>query len=224
MALNRNLWPGRDAWVSGAPGAESSRSRHARRLARELGARGGPPIWILHDEIYRELTYADDAAQLGAEYPYTIAANSLSKSNALTGLRIGWAIAPSPAIEAIVKTHAWITSTASAFAQRVAYEIFSEPGALTEHSSWYARQRAGAVAALHASGLEFVEPDGAFYACVRLSRGTDSVAAALTLVEGRGVVAIPGRIFGPTLEGWLRLSFVAPLDAFTEGLRRIAAL
>jgi aspartate/methionine/tyrosine aminotransferase len=46
----------------------------------------------------------------------------------------------------------------------------------------------------------------------------------LTLVEERGVVAIPGRIFGDVLEGWLRLSFVAPLDAFTEGARRIAAL
>jgi aspartate/methionine/tyrosine aminotransferase len=148
-----------------------------RRLARELGARGGSPIWVLHDEIYRELTYVDDAGYVAAEYPYTIVANSLSKSNALTGLRIGWVIAPSPAIEAIVKTHAWITSTASAFAQRVAYEIFGEPGALTEQARWYAQQRAGVVAALRESPLEFIEPDGAFYACVRLPHGSDSLAA-----------------------------------------------
>jgi len=196
----------------------------AQRLARELGARGGAPIWILHDEIYRELTFVDDAGYLAAAYPYTIVANSLSKSNALTGLRIGWVIAPSPAIEAIVKTHAWITSTASAFAQRVAYEIFGEPGALTEQSAWYARQRLGVVAALRDSRLDFIEPDGAFYVCVRLACGGDSVRAAHLLVEQHGVVAIPGRIFGATLEGWLRLSFVAPLDAFTEGVRRIAAL
>lgn len=196
----------------------------ARRLAVGLGARGGPPVWVLHDEIYRELTYVDDAGYLADVYPYTIAANSLSKSNALTGLRIGWAIAPSPAIDAIVKTHAWLTATASSFAQRVAYEIFSEPGALREHALWYARQRTGVVDVLRASGLEFIEPDGAFYACVRLPRATDSLAAALTLVEERGVVAIPGRIFGTDLEGWLRLSFVAPLDDFREGVRRIAEL
>ena len=196
----------------------------ARQLARELGARGGPPIWVLHDEIYRELTYVADAGYLAAEYPYTIVANSLSKSNALTGLRIGWALAPPPAIEAIVKTHAWITSTASTFAQRVAYEIFGELGALSEQSGWYARQRSGIVAALRASGLDFIEPDGAFYVCVRLARGTDSVAAAHALVEQHGVVAIPGRIFSAALEGWLRLSFVAPLASFGEGLRRIAAL
>lgn len=196
----------------------------AARLAHELGARAGPPIWILHDEIYRELTYVDDAAALANVYPYTIAVNSLSKSNALTGMRIGWAIAPSPVIEGIVQAHAWITSTASAFAQRICFEIFGEPGALAEHAAWYARQRHGAVAALRESGLTFVEPDGAFYACVRLAHTNDSVAAAHTLVEQRGVVAIPGRIFGATLEGWLRLSFVAPLGAWSEGLQRIAAL
>ena len=196
----------------------------ARRLAQALGARGGAPIWLLHDEIYRELTYVDDAGYLAAEYPYTVAVNSLSKSNALTGLRLGWAIAPSPAIEAIVQTHAWVTSTASSFAQRVAYEIFGEPGALREQAAWYGAARPGVVAALRASGLEFIEPDGAFYACVKLASGGDSVAAALTLVESRGVVAIPGRIFGAAFEGWLRLSFVAPLAGFREGLRRISQL
>ncbi len=196
----------------------------AQQLAHALGTRDGPPIWILHDEIYRELTYVEDAGYLASVYPYTVVANSLSKSNALTGLRIGWVFAPSPAIEAIVQTHAWITSTASAFAQRVAYEIFGESGALVEQAAWYAQTRAGVVAALHASGFEFIEPDGAFYACVRLADGGDSLTAALTLVERHGVVTIPGRIFGSSLEGWLRLSFVAPVDAFTEGLRRIAEL
>jgi aspartate/methionine/tyrosine aminotransferase len=196
----------------------------ARRLASALGALAGAPIWILHDEIYRELTYVDDAGYLGAEYPWTIVANSLSKSNALTGLRIGWVIAPSPAIEAIVKTHAWITSTASAFAQRVAWEIFGESGALREQSAWYARQRCAMLEVLRSGGLTFIEPDGAFYVCVRLPRSTDSLAAAITLVEERGVVAIPGRIFGAALEGWLRLSFVAPLEAFAQGVQRIAAL
>jgi aspartate/methionine/tyrosine aminotransferase len=181
-------------------------------------------VYVLHDEIYRELTYVDDPGYLAASYPHTIVANSLSKSNALTGLRIGWVLAPDDAIDAIVKAHSWITSTASAYAQRVAYEIFGEPGALTEQAAWYLRQQQGVVAALRASGLDFIEPEGAFYACVRLPRGGDSLAAALTLVDERGVVAIPGRIFGATLEGWLRLSFVAPLDAFATGLERIAAL
>jgi aspartate/methionine/tyrosine aminotransferase len=200
------------------------RAADARRLADGLLARGGPPVWVLQDEIYRELTYVDDPGYVAQHYPYTVVANSISKSNALTGMRIGWLIAPDGAIEALNKTHAWVTSTASAFGQRVAYEIFSEPGALTEQSAWYRKQHAHVTSALDASGLRYVPVDGAFYACVKLPRGNDSLAAALDLVENRGVVAIPGRIFGDNLEGWLRLSWVAPIADFEEGLRRIARL
>jgi aspartate/methionine/tyrosine aminotransferase len=200
------------------------RDAEARRLAAGLANRGGPPVWVLQDEIYRELTYVDDPGSVAQHYPYTVVANSLSKSNALTGMRLGWLLAPDGAIETLVKTHAWVTSTASSFGQRVAYEIFGEPGALTEQSAWYREQHARVTAALDASGLRYVPVDGAFYACVKLPRGNDSLAAALELVENRGVVAIPGRIFGDSLEGWLRLSWVAPIGEFEEGLRRIAAL
>jgi aspartate/methionine/tyrosine aminotransferase len=200
------------------------RDADARRLADGLLARGGPPVWVLQDEIYRELTYVDDPGYVANYYPHTVVANSLSKSNALTGLRIGWLIAPDGAIEALNKTHAWVTSTASAFGQRVAYEIFGEPGALTEQSGWYRAQHARTVAALDASGLRYVPVDGAFYACVKLPHGGDSLAAALELVENRGVAAIPGRIFGDSLEGWLRISWVAPIANVQEGLRRIADL
>jgi aminotransferase len=198
------------------------RAADARRLADALLARTGEPVWVLHDEIYRELTYVEDPGYLAAVYPHTIVANSLSKSNALTGLRLGWTIAPDAALDAIGKTHAWVTSTASAFAQRVCYEIFSEPGALTEQAAWYRKQRESVLAALAASGLTYVPIDGAFYACVRLPSGGDSLAAAERLVERDGVLAIPGSIFGPTLEGWLRVSWVGPLDAFSEGLGRIS--
>ena len=194
----------------------------ARRLADGLLARGGEPVWVLQDELYRELTYVDDAGSVAEHYPFTVVVNGISKSNALTGLRIGWTIAPAPAIDEIVKVHAWMTSTASTFGQRVAFEIFSEPQALGEHAAWYRGQRAEVLVALRACGLDFVEPDGAFYACVRLPGATDSVAAAHRLVDEYDVVAIPGRIFGETLEGWLRLSWVAPIADVREGLTRIA--
>jgi aspartate/methionine/tyrosine aminotransferase len=61
------------------------RDADARRLAERLLARGGKPVWVLQDEIYRELTYVDDPGHIADYYPYTIVANSLSKSNALRG-------------------------------------------------------------------------------------------------------------------------------------------
>lgn len=191
-------------------------------LAGALLKRGGEPVWILADELYRELMYVDDPGHAGAVYPYTIAVNGLSKSNALTGMRVGWTIAPAPLCDELTKVHAWISSAASTFGQRVARSIFAEPGALTEHVPWYRSQRAAVIEAVRAAGLTFVEPDGAFYVCVKLPHGTDSLAAAHRLIEEHDVVTMPGIIFGATLEGWLRLSWVAPIDVFCDGLARIA--
>jgi aspartate/methionine/tyrosine aminotransferase len=226
-AIVAALTPATRLIVIGSPSNPTGRvltRADAQRLADALGARGGEPVWVLHDELYRELTYVDDAGALGAVYPYTIAVNGLSKSNALTGMRIGWTIAPAPLCDEIVKVHAWLTSTASTFGQRVALGIFSEPGALAEQSAWYRTQRAAILTVLAASPLRFVEPDGAFYVCVKPPGITDSVAAAVQLVEHDDVVTIPGRTFGTTLEGWLRLSWVAPVDAFRTGLERIVHL
>lgn len=206
------------------PTGRALRDGDARKLAAGLLARGGPPVWILHDEVYRELTYVDDPGSIARYYPYTIVTNSLSKSNALTGMRIGWLLAPDEVIGPLTRAHTWITSTASAFAQRVAFEIFGEPGAIEEQSAWYRAQHARVTAALDASGLRYVPIDGTFFACVRLPGGGDSLAAALELVEHRGVAAVPGRAFGESLEGWLRITWVAPVEDVAEGLRRIAAL
>jgi aspartate/methionine/tyrosine aminotransferase len=226
-AIVAALTPATRLIVIGSPSNPTGRvltRAGAERLAAALGERAGEPVWVLHDELYRELTYVDDAGALGAVYPYTIAVNGLSKSNALTGLRIGWTIAPAPLCDEIVKVHAWLTSTASTFGQRVALGIFEEPGALAEQAAWYRTQRAAVLGVMRASALRYVEPEGAFYVCVQPAGVTDSLAAALTLIERDDVIAIPGRTFGSTLEGWLRLSWVAPLEVFREGVARVAAL
>ena len=192
------------------------------RIVAVLAARGGPPVYVLHDEIYREQLYVDDMGEFGRRYPYTIAINSLSKSNALTGLRIGWVIGPADVMPEIVKMHGWVTSCASTFAQRVAFDVF-EHDALGAQLSWYRGQRAAARDLAADAGLRFVDPDGAFYLCVEVG-ARDSLAFCNVLLDEHDVVAVPGNIFAATLEGWIRTSFVAPPDTLREGLRRIAAL
>ncbi len=204
------------------PSGRVIRKSAAEELANALLARSGEPVYVLHDEIYREQTYIADPGHMAAIYPYTIVTNSLSKSNALTGLRLGWTIAPHPVADAIVKAHAWVTSAASTFAQRVAYEIFQTPGALQEHKAWYREQCSAAVGALDASGFRYITPDGSFYACIKLPDGVESLPAAHELADRFDVIAIPGVAFGECFEGWLRLSWVAPLDQLREGLTRIS--
>jgi len=192
-------------------------------LSEGLLRRGGETVWVLHDEVYREQTYVQDAGHFAAAYPYTIVTNSLSKSNALTGLRLGWAMAPDDVMPSIVKVHAWLTSCADSFAQRVAISIFGTPGGIREHARWYAERREEVVQLLAASGLRFIAPEGTFYACVRLPSDASSLAAAHALADRYDVVAIPGIAFGACFAQWLRLSWVGPLEAVREGLSRIAS-
>jgi aspartate/methionine/tyrosine aminotransferase len=193
----------------------------AKRIADGLLARGGEPVYVLHDEIYREIVFTDDVGAFGKVYPYTIAINSLSKSNALTGLRLGWLIAPRDTLPHIVKMHGWVTSCASTFAQRVAYDVFTR-NQLELQRPWYAEQRAGVLAAVAETPLDFIVPEGAFYLCVRVG-AEDTLGFAEALIAERDVVAVPGHIFGAILRGWLRTSFVGPLADVREGLHRIAS-
>lgn len=191
------------------------------RIAKALGERPGPPVFVLHDEIYREQVFREDAGWFAEVYPNTISINSLSKSNSLTGLRLGWAIGPGEVMPVISKMHAWTTSCASTFAQRVALEIF-RGGTIEENREWYRTRRDLVVGIAREAGLEFIEPDGAFYLAVRV--GGDSLRFALELIERHNVVAIPGVIFGESFEGWLRTSFVAEPEAIRRGFEQIASL
>ena len=194
----------------------------AEKLVVGLESRS-QPVWLIHDEIYREQSFVEDEAFLGERYGHTIVTNSVSKSNALTGLRLGWIIGPEAFVEAAIKTHAWLTSCTDTFAQQVALHIFGELGGINEHVSWYRAQWAGVVEALEASRLRFIRPEGSFYACVRLPDGVASYDAAVTLIEEYDVLAIPGIAFGEAFEGWLRLSWVAPLEKVREGIKRVTA-
>ncbi|MBV9269808.1 MAG: aminotransferase class I/II-fold pyridoxal phosphate-dependent enzyme, partial [Candidatus Eremiobacteraeota bacterium] len=145
----------------------------------------------------------------------------VSKSNALTGLRLGWALAPDDVASAIVKVHAWLTSCTDSFAQQVALHIFTS-GSLDEHFAWYRKHQRSVVTQLEESGLRFIYPEGSFYACVRLADGMSSLEASHTLADRYDTIAIPGVAFGACFEGWLRLSWVSPAERVREGLSRIA--
>jgi aspartate/methionine/tyrosine aminotransferase len=205
------------------PSARAIDRDAVNEMSEALFRRGGDPVWVLHDEIYREQTFIGDAGYFAAVYPYTVVTNSLSKSNALTGLRLGWALTPPELSPAIVKVHAWLTSCADTFAQQVAMHVFSTPGALQEHAQWYARQRERTIAALEESGLRYIVPDGSFYACVRLPEQLDSLSVSHKLADEQDVIAIPGIAFGECFDGWLRLSWVTNAERIAEGVRRIAS-
>jgi aspartate/methionine/tyrosine aminotransferase len=195
-------------------------------LAAGLAARPGPPVWVLSDEVYRELYYTPaPPASIGTLWPHALVAGSLSKSNALTGLRLGWLVGPAGEVAAATKVHQLVNTAASTFSQVVARELFADPANLAAHRPLYAARLAEMSGWMAESGVEWIAPEGAFYCMVRLPPrlAGDSLAAAGALLERHRVVATPGVAFGAAGEGWLRLSWVAEAEALREGIGRIAA-
>jgi aspartate/methionine/tyrosine aminotransferase len=196
-----------------------------RKLADGLSGRPGEPVYVLADEVYRELYFtAERPTSIAELYPYTLVIGSLSKSNALTGLRLGWLMGPQDVVAGAIKVHQLVNTAASTYSQWVALEIFSRPDTLAEHRPRYAERRALLLDAVARHGLHAAPVEGAFYCFLRLPDhlAADSLAAAERLLEAHRVVTVPGKAFGDAGEGWLRLSWVAEPDKLVAGIDRIA--
>jgi aspartate/methionine/tyrosine aminotransferase len=197
-------------------------------LAAILAERGVVPI---SDEVYRDIFYGPTRPEsIRTWLPETIVVDSLSKSDAMTGWRLGWCVVPPDLAKPVVGIHQMAVTCASVPAQRAALVVF-EGGADEErrkNRKELRRRRDLAVRCLKENlGLPFMEPEGAFYIFVDVSawrptRG-DSFEIASALVARAKVVTIPGVAFGPGGEGYLRLSFAGSPEDFAEGVRRIAS-
>lgn len=194
------------------------------RLAEGLLGRPDPP-YLLVDEAYREIYHGDPPPAVPAFYPRTVVAGSLSKSNALTGLRLGWLMAPREVMARAIKVHQFVLTSANLLGQRIAHAVFTRKW-LGQHREHYRQRKQAFAAAADRAGLRYVEPEGTFYAMISLGDtmwARRSVEAAYNLVDDFGVVTIPGVAFGEAAQGWVRASFVAEPHLLEEGTRRIAA-
>jgi aspartate/methionine/tyrosine aminotransferase len=197
-----------------------------RALTEGLAARPGRPVYVLSDEVYRELYFTPEPPlSIAQVYPHTLVAGSLSKSNALTGLRLGWLVGPPEVVSAAIKVHQFVNTAASTFSQAVALELFRDPAALAAHRPHYQRMRGVLLAAAERHGVPHLPPEGTFYCMLRLPDrlAGDSLGAVGRLLDEQRVVAVPGTAFGESGEGWLRLSWVVGDDLLDEAMRRIAA-
>lgn len=193
-------------------------------LARELTNRPGPPVIVVVDEVYRELTYvAQPYPSMADAYPYTYVVQSMSKSCALTGLRVGFLIGPEDGVSLATRAHMLMLMSVSIYSQRVALEIVRKPERLRAHVPWYVAQRTSMLEAAAAGDVRIIEPDGAFYTMVRLPDRwrNDSLGAAHALLDEQDVVTVPGFLFGSQGEGYLRVSWSADPTSVREGFARI---
>jgi aspartate aminotransferase len=194
----------------------------ARDALQEI-ANAGP--LVVSDEVYREIRYDDEPPSMRGMSDNVIVVNGMSKSHAMTGLRIGWAIARAEVLKPVITAHQYIATCASVFSQALAENILANEA---WNASWleqvraqFREQRDTALFSIERELEVRIEPPaGAFYAFVPVPL-CGSLGFAKTLATDAAVLVIPGVAFGKRGEGFVRISYAAPLDRIGSGIERI---
>jgi len=183
---------------------------------------------VLSDEIYAELTYGEaphvSIATLPGMRERTIFLHGLSKAWAMTGFRIGYACAPAPFIEAMMKIHQYAILCAPTMTQDAAIEALDHGDAAVAHMrEKYELRRNYIVSALNDMGLPCPTPCGAFYVFADIRpTGLSSREFSLRLLESEKVAVVPGTAFGPDGEGFVRCSYATAMDQIKIAMERMA--
>ncbi len=185
-------------------------------------ARLGP--YIISDEIYHGLVYEGKEHSILEFTDHAFVLNGYSKLYAMTGLRLGYLIAPERFVRPIQKMQQNFFICASSLAQRAGIAALEETGPdVAEMKRIYNQRRQFMVRRLREMGFGItVEPTGAFYVFANARHlSGDSYALAFDILEKAHVGVTPGIDFGPNGEGYLRFSYANSLEKIAEGLERI---
>ena len=196
----------------------------AGRLAgiAALAADGLP--WIVSDEIYHGLSYEGRDRSILEFTDRAFVLNGFSKAYAMTGWRLGWAIAPPDRIRALQTLYGNFFISTNEFVQWAGVAALREAGEESRRfRAIFDERRRAMIAGLRAIGLGVgCEPTGAFYVLANARHlGTDSVRLANEILDACHVAVTPGAAFGANAEGYLRFSYASSLERIQEGLRRL---
>ena len=195
----------------------------------ELALKRG--IYIIFDECYEKLTYDGikhfSLASLQEAKEVTLIINSVSKTYAMPGWRIGFALGPEKVISTVIKLQSHTTSAPCSISQKATVEALNgSQDFIKEMLAQYTRRRDYMVEALNSiPGISCHKPQGAFYIFPNITRLLESTNInsseefSRQLVSHARVAVVPGSSFGK--EGYLRLSFATSIEVIKESLKRM---
>ena len=182
---------------------------------------------VVTDEIYCELRYDGikhvSIAALPGMRERTILLHGFSKAFAMTGFRLGYACAPAPLTEAMMKIHQYSMLCAPITSQAAAQEALENGAQSVERmKESYRERRDYIVERLDQIGIDCHLPGGAFYVFPDVRKfGLSSKEFAMRLLESENVAAVPGDAFGASGEGFLRCCYATAFAPLKEALNRI---
>jgi len=183
---------------------------------------------ICHDGPYTEVAYdgykpvsfvqADGAREVGVEF------HSLSKSYNMTGWRIGMAVGNAAMIDALKRIKSNLDSGIPQAIQYAAIEALNGPqDVITSHNATYQRRRDLVVDVLTDIGCQVPTPKASLYVWAKVPQGYTSLEFSTNLLDQVGILVIPGTGYGPSGEGFVRLSLTLPDAALVKALSKLAS-
>jgi aspartate aminotransferase len=197
----------------------------ALRQTAELAAKHD--LWIISDEIYARILFSGEYKSIWAlpgMAERTVIIDGFSKSFAMTGWRLGYAVAPKHVVDAMDLLVLNTFTCAAEFTQVAAIEALRDStNAVEAMVEEYRKRRDLFVAGLNRiPGFRCLAPDGAFYAWVNIEEtGLSAEEVAKLLLEEAGVAGIAGAAFGPGGKDYLRFSLGSARNLLEEALERM---
>ena len=233
-ALDRAATPRTRGVIVNSPSNPSGAVIEKDELARILDWCDARDAVLIFDETYDHFLYGGrrhvSAAALAASHAgRVVVTGAASKTYAMTGWRLGWALAPPELVSAMAAYQSHSTSNASSISQEAARaaltDVARSEASVADMLAQYARRRELMVGRLTAiPGVECVPPEGAFYVFPRVEafyarkKTAGSVEFCRRLLDEAHVAAVPGEAFG--VDACVRFSFATAIERVEEGLRR----
>lgn len=182
----------------------------------------GRPIFVISDNVYSLLSYGPcpDLSLDRELKEQLILCQSFSKPYAMTGWRLGYLVCPEYVMDRLLLLSAGTIAAVPTFLQEAGVEALRQD--ISPMREIYRRRRDYVTGRLRQMGLEFPEPEGAFYVFVNIEKyGMSSDEFCTRLIREGRLAAVPGSCFG--VEGWLRLSYCYSDQELQKGLNRLEA-
>jgi aspartate/methionine/tyrosine aminotransferase len=182
--------------------------------------------YIVSDEIYHGLVYEGKAHSILEFTENAFVLNGFSKLFAMTGLRLGYLIAPKKFMRSVQKIHQNFFISANAMCQKAGIAALKEAGEdVIRMKKIYNKRRKFMIKRLRDMGLGItVEPTGAFYVFANAKHiSNNSYELAFDILKKACVGVAPGIDFGPNGEGYLRFSYASSMEKIAEGMDRLQA-
>jgi aspartate aminotransferase len=192
-----------------------------RQIAEVLDGTG---IYLISDEIYSDLYFAERPRSASEFYDRTVVISGLSKSLSMTGWRLGWAASSrSEVMKAIQVLHGFLTVCTSTITQKAALLGWTDAAEESKRKAREVYKKRGRFLVdlfERELWLKATTPEGAFYTMLDVRSLGDDLEVAEKCLQNR-VVTVPGVAFGDEAKGFLRISFCNTEERMEEGVKRM---